>query len=49
MQPIIAKVRTAIEAVGKAGNYTYIMEAGTAIYTGANVVDVTKEVQAKIK
>ena len=49
MQPIIAKVRTAIEAVGKAGNYTYIMEEGTAIYTGANVVDVTKEVQAKIK
>ena len=49
MQPIIAKVRAAIEAVGKAGNYTYIMEDGTAIYTGANVVDVTKEVQSKIK
>lgn len=49
MQPIVAKVRTAIEAVGKAGNYTYIFEEGAAVYTGANVVDVTKEVQAKIK
>ncbi len=49
MQPIVAKVRTAIEAVGKAGNYTYIFEEGAAIYAGTNVVDVTKEVQAKIK
>lgn len=49
MQPIVAKVRTAIEAVGKAGNYTYIFEEGAAVYTGTNVVDVTKEVQAKIK
>ena len=49
MQPIVEKVRTAIEAVGKAGNYTFIFEDGTAIYSGANVVDVTKEVQAKIK
>lgn len=49
MQPIVAKVRAAIEAVGKAGNYTYIFEEGAAVYTGTNVVDVTKEVQAKIK
>ena len=49
MQPIVAKVRTAIEAVGKAGNYTFIFEDGAAVYTGTNVVDVTKEVQAKIK
>ena len=49
MQPIIAKVRAAIDAVGKAGNYTYIFEEGAAIYTGSNVVDVTKEVQSKIK
>ena len=49
MQPIVAKVRAAIDAVGKAGNYTYIFEEGAAVYTGANVVDVTKEVQAKIK
>ena len=49
MQPIVAKVRTAIETVGKAGNYTYIFEDGAAVYAGSNVVDVTKEVQAKIK
>ncbi|MQP11062.1 OmpH family outer membrane protein [Prevotella copri] len=49
MQPIVTKVRAAIDAVGKAGNYTYIFEEGAAIYTGSNVVDVTKEVQSKIK
>ena len=49
MQPIVAKVRAAIDAVGKAGNYTYIFDEGAAIYTGSNVVDVTKEVQSKIK
>ena len=49
MQPIVAKVRAAIDAVGKAGNYTYIFEEGAAIYTGSNVVDVTNEVQSKIK
>ena len=49
MQPIVAKGRAAIDAVGKAGNYTYIFEEGAAIYTGSNVVDVTKEVQSKIK
>lgn len=35
MQPIVAKVRAAIDAVGKAGNYTYIFEEGAAIYTGS--------------
>ena len=49
MQPIVAKVRAAIDAVGKAGNYTYIFEEGAAIYTGSNVLDVTKEVLSKIK
>lgn len=49
MQPIVTKVRAAIDAVGKAGNYTYIFDEGAAIYTGSNVVDVTKEVQSKIK
>lgn len=49
MQPIVAKVRAAIDVVGKAGNYTYIFEEGAAIYTGSNVLDVTKEVQSKIK
>ena len=49
MQPIVAKVKAAIDAVGKAGNYTFIFEDGAAVYTGTNVVDVTKEVQGKIK
>ena len=49
MQPVYAKVTSDIEAVGKAGNYTFIFEDGAAAYTGTNVVDVTKEVQAKIK
>ena len=48
MQPIINKVRSAIESVGKAGGYTYIFEDGVAIYTGANVEDVTSKVQAAL-
>ena len=49
MQPILTKVRNAINAVGQAGGYTYIFEEGAAIFTGANVKDVTSEVQAKLK
>ncbi len=48
MQPVIAKVRNAIEAVGKSGGYTYIFEEGVAVYTGTNVEDVTSKVQAEI-
>lgn len=48
MQPIVTKVRNAIEAVGKAGGYTYIFEEGAAIYTGDNVKDITSEVKAKL-
>lgn len=49
MQPIVEKVRTAIDAVGKAGGYTYIFEEGAAVYAGENVKDVTADVQAKLK
>lgn len=49
MQPIVEKVRTAINAVGKAGGYTYIFEEGAAVYTGDNVTDVTNAVKAKLK
>ena len=49
MQPIIEKVRNAINAVGKAGGYTYIFEEGAAVYTGDTVKDVTPEVTAKLK
>lgn len=48
MEPIVTKIRNAINAVGKAGGYTYIFEEGAAVYTGETVKDVTAEVQAKI-
>lgn len=48
MQPIVTKVRNAIESVGKAGGYTFIFEEGVAVYTGTNVEDVTSKVQAEI-
>lgn len=49
LSPIQTKVRTAIDAVGKAGNFTYIFEEGVAIYAGPNVEDVTAKVQAQLK
>lgn len=48
MEPIITKVRNAIENVGKTGGYTYIFEEGVAIFTGSNVEDVTSKVQAEV-
>ncbi len=48
MQPVIAKVRSAIESVGKSGGYTYIFEEGVAIFTGSNVEDVTSKVQSEL-
>ena len=48
MQPIINKVRSAIENVGKTGGYTYIFEEGVATHTGTNVEDVTSKVQAEL-
>ena len=48
MEPVITKVRNAIENVGKAGGFTYIFEDGVAVYTGTNVEDVTAKVQAEI-
>jgi outer membrane protein len=48
MQPVITKVRNAINNVGKNGGFTYIFEEGVAVYTGANVEDVTSKVQAEV-
>ena len=48
MQPVVTKVRNAINNVGKTGGYTYIFEDGVAVYTGTNVDDVTAKVQAEI-
>lgn len=49
LAPIQTKIRNAIDAVGKAGNYTFIFEDGVALYTGPNVEDVTSKVQAQLK
>lgn len=48
MQPVVAKVRQAIDNVGKTGGYTFIFEDGVAVYTGSNVEDVTAKVQAEV-
>lgn len=49
MAPIIAKVRQAIDTVGKNGNFVFIFEEGTAIYASATLTeDVTKLVQTEI-
>ena len=48
MQPIQQKVVTAIQNVGKAGQYTYIFEQGAALYVGTGSKDVTSEVKAEI-
>lgn len=48
MQPIQQKVVTAIQNVGKNGQYTYIFEQGAALYIGTGSKDVTSEVKAEI-
>ena len=48
MAPIQQKIMTAIQNVGKAGQYTYIFEATAPLYTGAGSKDVTAEVKAEI-
>ena len=48
MQPVVAKVRNAIDSVGKTGGFTYIFEEGVAVFTGAAVEDVTSKVQAEL-
>lgn len=48
MAPIYQKVQTAIQNVGKAGQYTYIFEQNAALYVGAGSKDVTAEVKAEL-
>ncbi len=50
--PVLDKVRKAIEAVAKAGNYVYIMEqnAGQPLYVNTAISeDVTAKVKAQLK
>ena len=49
MAPIQTRIINAIQAVGKAGNFTYIFEEGAAVYTGTNVEDITSKVQAQLR
>ncbi len=50
MNPIIQKVRAAIEAVGKEGGYSLIQDKNPqiTIYFEAPVVDITTDVKAKL-
>lgn len=47
MMPIQQKIMTAIQNVGKAGQYTFIFEQGAALYNGG-AKDVTADVKAEI-
>ena len=48
MAPIQQKITDAIKAVGQEGRYTFIFENGMAAFQGADVVDVTPAVKAKL-
>lgn len=48
MMPIQQKIQTAIQNVGKAGQYTYIFEATAPVYIGTGSKDVTAEVKAEL-
>ena len=51
LQPIINKVRSAIETVAKAGQYVYVMDtsAGTVLYINDTISkDLTAEVKAQL-
>lgn len=50
MAPIIQKVRTAIEAVGKEGHYTMVYDKNPQLilYYEAPAVDITADVKAKL-
>lgn len=50
LQPLLEKIQNAINAVGKEKGYTYIFDTatGATVYIGADAVDVTKDVKAKL-
>lgn len=50
LMPITAKFNDAVKAVGQEGSYTFIFpnEPGLILYQGAEVVDVTPAVKAKL-
>ena len=48
MGPVYDKVRNAIQAVGKAGNYTYIFEASSPLFIGVDSKDLTADIKAEL-
>ena len=50
LQPLLEKIQNAINTVGKEKGYTYILDTatGATVYIGADAVDVTKDVKAKL-
>lgn len=49
-QPLYTKLMNAIATVGKTGNYVYIMDIATALYTNDAISeDVTAKVKAELK
>lgn len=50
LKPLLEKIQNAIDAVGKEKGFTYVLDTatGAAVYIGADAVDVTKDVKAKL-
>ncbi len=50
LSPILEKIQTAINSVGKEKGYSYILDlaTGAAVYVGDDAIDVTKDVKAKL-
>ena len=50
--PLIEKVQTAIDLVGKEKGFTYILDksaqSGTVVFIGDNAIDITADVKAKL-
>ena len=48
MAPIQEKIKSAIQAVGKENNLTFIFESNVPLYVGTDVTDVTSMVRTKL-
>lgn len=48
MAPIQEKIQTAIQSVGAENGFTFIFDSSTFLYHGADAVDVTPMVKAKL-
>ena len=48
LKPMYDKIQNAIDAVGKEKGYTYMFDATAVIFTGADAIDATKDVKAKL-